>query len=362
MTKAAKITITDVARHAGVAVGTVSRVLNNHPDVNPEIRDKVKKTALDIGYRRIRRRNVKQPLRGAAPSATGDIGIIFFGMEDTLVQLPVINRALQGIERTLSAQGHNLLLANIPDGNRIPPFLTEGRIKGLILKGPNQGELPSETEYELLQHAYRFPHIWLMGRLPNAQGDHCNYDTEVAGRLVAQYLHSKGHKRVAFFNPKPGQSQFEKLKQSFHLHSARLGADYLLLETEAPLRRLWPLPATTQIDNVDILVERLLKLPKTERPSALFVPSDRTAVQLDSALKKRGLRMGVDMSVVSCNNETSIIGTLSPELTTVDVHAETIGQVAVNQLLWRIANPGNTLPMQLLVEPTLVERASVVQL
>jgi len=362
MSKPAKVTITDVAKAAGVAVGTVSRVLNKVPDVNPEIRDRVLQIAQNLGYSRIRRRKVVKERKIPVTAGQGDIGIVFFGMQDSLVQLPVINRALQGIERCLSAKGHNLLLANIPDGKRIPHFLNDGRLKGLILKGPNQGRLPEESDCELLRCLYSIPHVWLMGRLPNARGDHCNFDTEIAGKLVARHIADKGHHRVAFFNPKPGQAQFEKLKDTFKASCISLGLEYELLESPSPTNRSWPLPATTQMPNVESLVEAWLAQAPARRATVFFVPSDRTALQLDSALKRHGLHMGVDVGVVSCNNEVSIISTLHPGLTTLDVHAETIGQAAVSQLLWRIQNPESAMSMQVLIEPTLVERASVRQL
>src|SRR5262245_52464812 len=126
MNKKTKITITDVAKSAGVAVGTVSRVFNNHVDVNPEIADKVCLTARKLGYRRIRQRRTHREASSRPPlQSAGDIGVVFFGMQDTLVQLPVVSSAVQGIESALSAKGRSLLLANIPNGDRTPPFLTE---------------------------------------------------------------------------------------------------------------------------------------------------------------------------------------------------------------------------------------------
>lgn len=361
--KQPQVTITDVARAAEVAIGTVSRVLNNYPDVNPEIRDKVLDTAQKLGYKRIRQRSKSSASRlPQASSSLGDIGVIFFGMDDTLVQLPVVSTALQGIEHRLSAIGRNLLLANIPDANRVPPFLSEGRISGLILKGPNQGYLPSDNHLELLRQAFRLPHIWLMGRLPNAVGDHCNYDNDAAGRIAAEHFAAKGHTKLAFFNPKPGQIQFEKLKQGFLPACQRLGLHALLLESPPPTSRHWPLPAITHSDNVDLLLQEWLAINPVDRPTGIFVPSDRTALQLDAALKQRNMRMGRDVSVISCNNETSIISSLSPKLTTVDVHAEAIGQMAVNQLLWRIQNGPVPQSMQILVEPTLVPGHSVADL
>jgi LacI family transcriptional regulator len=362
MSKKSKVTITDVARAAGVAVGTVSRVFNNHSDVNPDIATKVRDTAHQLGYRRIRQRRGTRETPVRRNGATGDIGIIFFGMQDTLVQLPVVSTSLQGIESALSAQGRALLIANIPNGDRTPPFISEGRVEGLILKGPNMGELPSESASELLRHIYRIPHVWVMGRLSNAKGDHCNFDTDAAGRLVAEHLLNKGHKRVAFMNPKPGQVQFEKVKTSFLNHAARLGLEGTILEVTPPGKLTWPLPATTQQDNVDILTQRWAQMPAKSRPTAIFIPSDRTAMQLYTALERLKMRVGTDISVVSCNNEKSLVMNLSPTLTTIDVHADFIGRRAVDQLLWRIQHPGEEMSVQILVEPTLIERASVAQL
>jgi DNA-binding LacI/PurR family transcriptional regulator len=355
-----KITITHVAKAAGVALGTVSRVLNNHPDVNAEIRARVQETARRLNYTRIRQRKARDHSNGGP--TIGNIAMIFFGMEDTLAQLPVVGAALQGIEGALAGRGRNLMIASIPKGDRVPPFLLEKRIEGLILKGPNQGALPTLAESELLGHIYRWPRVWLMGRLGNAQGDHCNFDTDVAGRLAVENFFAKGHRRIAFFNPKPGQSQFEKLKNGFFNAAARIGCNAVLLET-APAEKLeWPLPATTLQPNVNELLDRWAALPAKTRPTALFVPSDRTAVQLYSALERRGLRAGADVSVISCNNEQSLLADLHPALTTIDVHAEAIGRRAVDQLLWRITHPSDSLPVQVLVEPTLVERDSVTAL
>lgn len=356
-----KVTITQVAEAAGVAVGTVSRVLNNHVDVNAAIRAKVWDVARRLNYTRIRQRSSRRD-DGADEQKSGTIAAIFFGMDDTLVQLPVVSAALQGIEGALSAQGRSLMLANIPRADRVPPFLLENTVAGVILKGPNQGELPKLEDNELLQHVYRFPHVWLMGRLGNARGDHCNFDTDSAGRIAAEHLHEKGHRRVAFLNPKPGQTQFEKLRNGFFAATSRLGQALTILEAVPRENYSWPLPAITSPDVVLELVNRWAAIPAHARPTAIFVPADRTAVQLYTALAEKGLRPGVDVSVISCNNERPHLMNLMPEVTTIDVHAELVGRCAVDQLLWRMRHANEGVPVQVLVEPSLVQGASVATL
>jgi DNA-binding LacI/PurR family transcriptional regulator len=352
-------TITDVARAAGVATGTVSRVLNNHADVNEDIRERVRKAAEELGYVRLRQR--KRARNGSA-ATSGNIGLICFGMENTLVQIPIVSHALQGIEIILSGTGRNLVFANIPNGDRVPPFVSENRVEGLILKGPNQGLLPSVKECELLRQVYRFPHIWLMGKLENAVGDHCNFDTSRVAQLALQHLREKGHRRVTFMNPKPGQTQFEKVKRSFMSYAPEFDIETTLLEPEHPEAPHWPLPAITQPENVDELTNQWAQTAKNKRSTAIFVPSDRTAVQLYSALERRNLRAGRDVSVISCNNESSLVNPLHPGLTSVDVHAEAVGRRAVDQLLWRIEHRNEPGDIQLLLEPTLCVRESVRQL
>lgn len=354
-----KATITEVARAAGVATGTVSRVFNNHPDVNADIRRRVKEAATKLGYVRLRQRKRR---RNQQQADLGHIGVVFFGMQDTLAQLPVVSAAMHGIEVALSEVGRNLMIGNVPDGDRVPPFLAEHRVEGIIVKGPNQGQLPDTADSELLRRIYSLPHVWLMGRLPNARGDHCNFDTDATGRIVARHLRAKGHRHVGFLNPKPGQSQFEKIKNSFLITGAAAGLRVAVFETAPSEKLSWPLPATTSQDTVDQLVEAWEKVPRKERPTALFVPSDRTAVQLYAALERRSLKVGEDVSVVSCNNEKPLLMDLRPAVTTVDVHPEVIGQRAVDQLFWRIRHPQDDIAFRILVEPTLVEGESVAQL
>jgi DNA-binding LacI/PurR family transcriptional regulator len=377
-----RVTITHVAKAAGVAVGTVSRVLNNFTDVNEEVRERVMAAVRKLNYNRLRRRKTasaqdsrgSRSRRGGGDSGGGgggsggggggeimrNIAVICFGMEDALVQLPVVSMALQEIEGAIAARSGSLMFANIPRADRVPAFLEDGRVDGVIVKGPNFGKLPSEAGVPLLSRLNRMPHVWLMGRPEDATGDQCNFDIDEAGRLAARHFVSKGHIRLAFLNPNPGQNQFEHLKRSFMFHGARLGATMALLEDEPPSDTLtWPLPASTAPEKVDALIARWIAQPPARRATGIFAPSDRSAVQAYAALDVRGKRVGADVSIISCNNEESLIAGLNPRLTTIDVHAAAIGAHTVNLLLWRIANKDEPLSMQMLLQPTFVERASV---
>jgi LacI family transcriptional regulator len=353
-------TIHDVAKSAGVAVGSASRALNNRGSVSTEMRERVLAAALQLNYTRLRMRRAKpQPVATATAADEFNLGLICFGMEDTLVNLPVVSAALHGIETAVGLEGGTLMFANIPKGDRVPAFLTEGRVSGLIIKGPNQGTLPPVAENELLTYIYRYPHVWLMGRLANAIGDHCNFDQEAAGRLVAEHLHAKGHRHIAFINPKPGHAQFEFVKRAVVDSGQRLGDRVDVFEPAAAKPIVWPLPAMTSPEIVDQLVQRWAHEPSDKRATTLVVGADTTAVQVYRSLARLGIKVGRDVGLISCNDERSLVMGLDPPLTTVNVRPELIGKNAVGRLRWRLAHPDDTTPCRLLVEPVLMERDSV---
>jgi DNA-binding LacI/PurR family transcriptional regulator len=99
-------------------------------------------------------------------------------------------------------------------------------------------------------------------------------------------------------------------------------------------------------------------LAQRQRPTAIFVPADSIAVQVYRALAIRGINIGDDISILSVNNEKSLIAGLHPMLSTFDIHAEEIGCRSVELLLWRIDN-SNAVENVLLLSPTLIKGESV---
>lgn len=233
------------------------------------MRERVLTVAKQLNYSRLRIRRPKPHPATPASSGEFNLGLICFGMEDTLVNLPVVSTALHGIETAVGIEGGTLMFANIPRGDRVPAFLTDHKISGLIIKGPNQGVLPERSENELIDYIYRYLHVWLMGRLPNAVGDHCNFNQEIAGQLAAEHLHQKGHRHIAFLNPKPGQAQFKYVKRAVVNSGRHIGDTVDVFEPARPQPLAWPLPGISSPSIVDSLVQRWHDEPQAKR-STLF--------------------------------------------------------------------------------------------
>jgi DNA-binding LacI/PurR family transcriptional regulator len=227
-------------------------------------------------------------------------------------------------------------------------------VDGLILKGPNHGGLPSDQTNELVRQIKRFPHVWIMGKPLDVDGDESNFDMMEAGRIAAKCFQEHGHRRVAFLNGRPGHVQFEKLKDAFQAVTGRAGIEVLLVEAAAPGEFSWPLPATSYEKDIAELAARWRGMPSSRRPTAIFVPADHTAIQLYAAFSRMGVHVGRDVSLLSCNREKLMTSNLHPSLASIEVHPEVFGSRAVDQLLWRMANPYDRHHYDIIVKPELV--------
>lgn len=355
-------TVVDVAAAADVAIGTVSRVLNTPDSVRPDIRQRVLDAIERLKYRRLRQRRAPALAEAGRRRRRGNLGIVLIGMDETLAHLPVITEAIHGVELATAAEGINLMLANVPKADRVPAFLAKNQVDGVIVKSPLLGDFKACASAELVAAISRVPHVWLIGRPENASGDVCAVDNEVGARLAAEYLQAKGHRRIGYLHPRPGQTRSENLKLSFSMQAQRLGLTVQPFEKALTEPVRWPLPAITEPTDLMPLLDRWAALAPGVRPTAMLVPADSIAVQLYAALRHRGLQVGRDLSILSFNHERPLVMGLNPALTTIDIRAETIGRRAVERLLWRIDHPEDLVPTKIVVEPSLVEGGSVATL
>lgn len=355
------ITLADVAKAAGVAVGTASRVLNNFTDVSPDSRQSVLEAVARLRYQPLRKRKGSGG-RGNSDQRNCKIGLVLLGMDDTLLHVPVLAEVLHGVEAAVTQLNGNLLFANLPNADRVPALLQGNQVEGLIVKASQYGTFPDVTKNPLIKSILRFPLVWVWAKPEGVPGDLCSFNHEHAAHLAAKHLHEKGHRRVAYLNPKKGKSSLEHIKKEFQYACAERGMELTLLESVGQGATVWPEPAFTGPEGFIELVDQWLAMEPARRSTAIFVPADNYAVHFYTALESRGQQVGRDVSVISCNNEKSITRGLKPELTTIDVGAQRIGSKAVELLLWRMRNPLDDSVQTLLFDTTLEHGDSVATL
>ena len=226
-------------------------------------------------------------------------------------------------------------------------------------RGHCKVQLIESADAKLVDRIRKIPTVWFLGRPQGAQwGDAVGSDDAEVGRLAAEHLLHHGHRRLAILDPKPGHVTMDGRCASFVWHANRHGAKVESVFGEASD---WCLPLQTVNDTalVDKLVGRLVKL--RSKPTAVFCPADCITAMVYRACVRRGIKIGSELSLISCNNELPLLTGLYPEVTTIDIDAEAIGRQAVEQLIWRLSHPESP-SVNVSVQPRLVEGMSVATL
>ncbi len=344
--------IRDVARIAGVSVGSVSRVFNGHPKIGAELEQRVMAAAEEIGYRHPRQSNNGGTIK---QSRLKRIGLITLGMDRSLISLPVIATLLQGVNQRAEEYGLSVTLCDVPDPNDIPNVLEDRTVDAVLVKSALEGTA-SQWRAAAIDAIQKIPHVWLTGRPNGCVGDVCKSDNFEVGRLAADHLIERGHRTVAFLNPKPGHTVFHERQASFTWHAEQAGVNVITcIGKERALH--FPIIPTSQANEVDVLLDEMLS--SNTPPTAVFVPVDSVAVLLYRVMASRGIRIGEDISIISCNNEELFCSGLYPSLTTIDIRAEETGEYGVDHLVWRAENPEACPDMSISLLPRLVVRDSV---
>ena len=270
-------TLAAVAAHAGVGIGTVSRVLNDSPNVSPEMRDRVRRAMAEVGYTADRRKRVEQRRR------PGYVGVVV-----TYFDEPSAFMRLRGIVASLQPHEYEVVLYNVASVSQAKERLMEvpqhNTLDGLIVVS-----LPlSARDGERLAGA-PFPTVLLdttAAGLPSV-----NIDDRAGGALATQHLVDLGHRRIAFVGEPPNNAfgfvASVRREEGYHrtLRQAGIPADPHLVRYGAHLRS-----AAKQM-TID-----LLSLP--EPPTAVVDTSDVQAVGVMEAAAAHGLKVPDDLSII----------------------------------------------------------------
>jgi DNA-binding LacI/PurR family transcriptional regulator len=270
-------TIRDVARHSGLSVATVSRVLNDMPIVSAETRDRVRRAVDELGFRR------SATARSLSLGRSQTIGVVapFF-------TTPSVVERLRGISERLVEHGYDLMLFDVETpGQRsdaLRDFAQHDRVDGLLVIS-----LPlSDDEVDALQ---RDDLPVVLVDIGHAELPHVVIDDVRGGELAADHLLSKGHHRIGFIGDLPtnpfGFTSSARRREGFRRKVAAAGIDPTdELERRGVHGRE---PARTLAGEL---------LARDDRPTAIFAASDVQAFGALEAANALGLRVPEDLAVI----------------------------------------------------------------
>ncbi len=333
------ITIKDVAKSAGVSIGTVSNVFNNHPSgYREDTRERVIEAAQKLGYHpnRIARNLVRR--RASA------LGVGFVQASHSLGNNPYLSEVMDGLMTAAREHGYHLMLyLRIPpeDSRRELSMFLDRSIDGLCMVAPDEG-LPilcsiAET---------RLPLVVIGAENPYPGAAWIDVDNAAGIEMSIDYLYKAGHRKIAH------------LAGPYKQRSARIREDaYKTAMSERGL----PIPET-YITRSGYEVEGAYEaafplLSQRDRPTAICAASDEIALGALSAARKLGISVPGQLSLVGFDDirESRYI---TPTLTTVKQPTKQIGYCAAKWLIQSLSDA--SLPnLQERVAPVLIERDSV---
>jgi LacI family transcriptional regulator len=306
----ARATIRDIASAAGVSIATVSRVLNDRPDVAPETREAVLEVVRQHSF---------ATNRSARALSGGRTGLI--GMTTPMMQAAYFAFVLSGASEALYEQDMRAIVCPT-----LHQHEREVTLLDRLMHGTTDGaiiQLPEETSDELkalLDQGY--PVVVVDPRLPIDEDIPCVSAAHAAGaRAATKHLLALGHRRIGAITGPTGWVATEERRNGYHAALASVG---VLPDPELEVEGNW------QIHTGFEGAAKLLDL--TQPPTAIFAFNDNMAIGTVQAARERGLRVPEDLSVVGFDDleEAALV---TPALTTVRQPLAEMGRMAVSLLL-----------------------------
>lgn len=340
------MSVSTIAKRAGVSIATVSRVLNNSRPVNPELAERVRRAVAEL---KISPRTTRRRTRTDGDVRHRTIAIVSVGQSyRTWFDVPVIANIVAELTRAAQARHMSILMTEMIDPNELGPTLRRPNVDGAIVFV--NSAVRTEQLHRLTSH---LPVVRVMGgQIAPAQFDIVGPDNTCVGYMAARYLTEKGLNNLAFLTTAPSWDICRFRAQGFMIGAMDAGL----------MPRIYVAGAGAQLGvagvgavvepTLDRLVARLRE--HHTGPLGLFVTRDEETVNVYRHLAENGLSPGQDVVVVSCDNEAVRLSTLHPRPASIDLNAPEIADRAIRRLESRIAHAEDP-PVRVLVNPKLIE-------
>ncbi|HET7783455.1 LacI family DNA-binding transcriptional regulator [Pseudarthrobacter oxydans] len=319
----------DVAELAGVSHQTVSRVVNNHPNVSAGTRERVEAVIARLGYRR------NTAARSLVTRRSQTIGVL--GSE--LSQYGPANTLL-GVERAARDAGYFVSVAALREVSRdaildaVRHFLDQS-VDGIVVIVPHL-----ETLAALAELPIGVP-VVAVGPDGNDTVGGVRVDQRRGAELAVRHLIGQGHVRIG--HVAGPQDWIDAVARADGWRSTLASAG---LDTDLIIEGDWSAGSGYEIGR---------RIAATRRATALFVGNDQMALGVLRALTEAGIKVPQDVSVVGFDDQPEA-GYFSPPLTVVRQDFEELGRRCMQMMF--TAFDGTEGPRTLVVEPELVLRSS----
>lgn len=313
MPKRSKPTLIDIAAACDTSIATVSRALSKPGLVQPETLERVRSVAASMGY---------VPNRRARALVSGRSNTV--GVAVPTLNSPIFSATLQEMQKALSANGYQLLIAS----HEYDPAAEAAALSQLISHGVDAlvvvGGMRPQSTWSLIDSA----EIPLIQLWEGREGfDQVRVDNHLAGDLAARHLLELGHTRIGVICGHRAMND----RQAARVEGVRRALGNAGLDLPAALiSEQTPTIMAGRAGCAELLAH-------DPRPTALIGAMDMLAMGAMLEAQARGMSVPGDMSIIGIDN-IDVSAHLSPALTTVEIPATRIGAEAAAMVLRRLGD------------------------
>jgi len=331
-------TIYEIAKIAGVSPTTVSKVINNYPDVSDKTRAKIKKILNEENF------FPNSQAQFLSTKKTWTLGIVYFENLGVGLNHPFFSGVIEAFKKQSDKYGYSLLFGSKNDRLKNDTFLEYFKYRcvdgiAIICTDPNDKET-----LELIESDFPIVVIDMF----NKNTSTVTSDNVQGCTLALNYLYNLGHRKIA---------HIEGVDKSDNWPSSIRKKTYIEIMKKLNLE----IPDGYIVDGVNFDVsggyDAMKKLLEhEERPTAVFASGDKLAIGAIDAIKDAGLSVPKDISIVGFDN-IEIARYVTQKLTTIRQNCEDIGKAAVDILIEQI-NKKEKLKINKVIPVELIERES----
>ncbi len=333
------VTIKDVARYCGVSVSTVSRVLNDKPDVSDSVREKVLRAVKELNF------VPNGSARDLVTPVSDAVGILFRGNSS-----PFYADVIGVMEKVFSAAGYTVVIESVRHGEDElwagAKLARSKRLRGLVFLGGRFDYSPADIE-KLDVPFVCCTYTNIFGRLPAESYSSVTIDDIKTGYDAAMTLINRGHRRIAVVLSNVDDRSIGELRyMGYRKALFESGIEFdpsLILEAGE-----YSMAAAREA--VERAIDRGLDF------SAVFAVSDTLAIAVIKALSVKGRLVPEDCSVLGVDGMEMSAYTV-PSLSTFAQPTVALGEQSAGVLVGMMERSGKA--EHIVLEPGFVAGGSI---
>lgn len=327
------ITIEQIAELAGVSKTTVSRVINNKPDVNKKTRARI----LELMQVHDFQPNVFA--KAISLQKSHNVGLIIPHEVDYVFANQFYVEVMRGVSTTVESDGYHLMLCYLHSGNFVDLY-KQKRVDGFIVMSPGE---PHQNIIESLKVAHA-PFVSTARISAEEVSPYVDVNNFKGAQMAMEHLIALGHHRIAFVGKPTLRSSLDRLRgyrETLDRHNIQVREAWTKISRSASFAGGYQ----TMLELLD----------EGEYPTAVFITNDIMSIGAIKAIQERGLKVPDDISLVGFD-DVPLAQYSTPPLTTIRQPAYEKG-IAATKLLIRYIET-EEMPQSTILDIELIVRES----